>query len=408
MTTVDELRQVIRRIEARYTSRPAPEPIEKIVGGEIVDTGTGPLLVARHEYPLDHCHGRHALGEAFAASRDVLRLVARPGEEPDDARGLMFIDVETTGLAGGTGTYAFLVGVGALEDDRFVVTQYFMRDFDEEPALLAALAERLARVTGLVTFNGSGFDLPLLETRFVLARRRWPSTLAHVDLLRAARRVWVACLPDCRLGTVEEHALGLTRDGDVPGAMIPALYFQFLRTRRPGALGRVFVHNRDDVLSLVALLGWFQTALARGLTAPLAPAEHVGIGRLLEPVDPERSLAHYRMALDSGRLTGFAWLWTCLRLAAWEKRSERWDRACALWEAASRSSLFDPRPWEELAKYHEHRRRDLTVARRLVRSALDLATSAGASGPVLERFAHRLDRLDRRLSSATIGAGLRG
>jgi uncharacterized protein len=398
MTSVDELRRVIRRIEAKYAARPAPDPVETIVGGDIVETDVGPLLVTRREYPLDHHHGGRIIGEAFVASPEVLRLLGGPGQELPDARGLIFVDVETTGLAGGTGTYAFLVGIGALENERFVVTQYFMRDLDEEPALLAALAGRLEHAAGLVTFNGSGFDLPLLETRFILARRRWPSALAHVDLLRPARRVWVTCLPDCRLATIEAHALGLTRDGDVPGALIPTLYFDFLRTRRARPVARVFAHNRDDVLSLVALLGWFADIWRRGLDAPLTPAEHVGVGRLLETTDPERSLAHYRVALERG-LSGWLWLSTCLRVAAWEKRIQRWEAACALWEAAARSPMFDARPWEELAKYHEHRTRDLVVARTLVVSALDIAHAAGAPAHVVARFTHRLGRIERRLSS---------
>ncbi|MBI2219006.1 MAG: ribonuclease H-like domain-containing protein [Candidatus Rokubacteria bacterium] len=394
--TLDELRHVIRRIESRHVPRAAPEPIERVLGGALLDTGAGTLLVTRREYPLAHRHGAVALADAFAASEPVLRVVARAGEEPGEPRGLLFIDTETTGLAGGTGTYAFLVGVGAIEDDRFVVTQYFMRDLDEEPALLEALGPRLDAASGLVTFNGSGFDLPLLETRFILGRRRWPAMIPHVDLLRPARRVWLGHLADCRLATVEREALGLAREDDVPGAMIPALYFQFLRTRQARPLTRVFAHNRDDVLSLVALLGWFARALERD-GATLSAAELAGLGRLLEPVDVERGLACYRAALERG-LDGGAGLWTCLRLAAWEKRRERWDAACALWETAVRHATFDPRPWEELAKFHEHRTRNFATARELVVTALHRARTADAVPRVIDDFAYRLARLERRLA----------
>jgi uncharacterized protein len=396
MATLDDLRQVIRRIEGRRPPRPSAEPAEKVLGAELVDTAEGPLLVARHAYALDHRHGRYRVGDGFALSEDALRVVARPGGAPADPRELLFVDVETTGLAGGTGTYAFLVGVGALDGDRFVVTQYFMRDLDEERALLAALAPRLEAARGIVTFNGGAFDVPLLETRFILARRRWPVPLPHVDLLRPARCVWLASVPDCRLSTLEREALGLLRDEDVPGALIPTLYFQFLRTRQAGPLARVFVHNREDVLSLVTLLGWFGRAFGAGAERSLSALEQVGLGRLWERHDPERSLAHYREALASG-LTGRAWLWTCLRLAAWQKRRDCWEEACALWQAAARSDSFDPRPWEELAKFHEHRRRDTAAARELVVAAVGLAQAAGASATVLDAFRHRLGRLERRL-----------
>src|SRR5213593_832262 len=222
MQSLDELRRVIRRIETRRPPRPAAPPAHEVLGGELVETGAGPLLVVRREYPLTHTHGREPLGPAFTAPLDLLSAVARAETPAGDSRGLLFLDTETTGLAGGTGTYTFLVGVGRLDGGRFVVTQYFMRDFDEEPALLAALVPLLEQAAGVVTFNGSAFDLPLLETRFVLARRRWPGDCFHLDLLAAARRLWSARLADCRLGTLEQHVLRFTREDDLPGAMIPA------------------------------------------------------------------------------------------------------------------------------------------------------------------------------------------
>src|SRR2546425_1083201 len=262
MQSLDELRRMIRRVETRRPPRPAAPPAHEVLGGELVETGAGPLLVVRREYPLTHTHGREPLGPAFAAPLDLLSAVARAETPAGNSRGLLFLDTETTGLAGGTGTYTFLVGVGRLDGDRFIVEQYFMRDFDEEPALLAALVPLLEQAAGVVTFNGSAFDLPLLETRFVLARRRWPPRLPHLDLLRPARRIFAPRCADCRLTTLEREVLGLEREDDVPGALIPTLYFDFLRSRRAAPLARVFDHNRHDVLSLVALLGWFGRALA--------------------------------------------------------------------------------------------------------------------------------------------------
>jgi hypothetical protein len=309
---------------------------------------------------------------------------------------VLFVDTETTGLAGGTGTYAFLVGAGWVEAEGFVVTQYFMRDLDEEPALLAALAPVVERAAAVVTFNGGGFDLPLLETRFVLARRRWPA-LAHLDLLRPARRVWTACFDDCRLATLERAVLGLTRESDVPGGLIPSIYFDWLRSRRASPLARVFAHNRDDILSLAALLGWFAGAL--GDTPAVSAAEWAGLGRLWEPVDVDRALGCYRTALDAG-VEGETAHFVRLRLAWWEKRAARWDAACALWETASRHRVFDPRPWEELAKFHEHRRRDFAAAHSVVTAALDRARAAGVNSGVIAALGHRLGRIERRLAGA--------
>jgi uncharacterized protein len=391
--SLDDLRRVIRRIETRRPKRSAPQPVEEVLGGELVDTGEGTLLVVRREFPLSHQHGRRTLGAVLEAPLDLLSAVARAERPVEDARRLLFLDAETTGLAGGTGTYAFLVGAAWLEDDRLVLTQHFMRDFDEEPALLAALRPLLERASGLVTFNGATFDLPLLETRFLMTRRRWP-TLPHLDLLRPARRMWASYLVDCRLATLEREVVGLAREDDIAGGLIPALYFDFLRSRRAAPLGRVLAHNRDDILTLVALLGWFGKALTSHEN--LSAGELGGLGRLWEPVDVERALECYRDALAAG-LSGAPAQAVRLHLARWEKRFARWDVACSLWEAAARDAGFDPRPWEELAKFHEHRRRDFVAARAVVDDALGLAEDAGVSPRVREAFAYRRARLDRRL-----------
>lgn len=396
MSTLDELRRIVRRIEQSRPPRPAPEPIETLVGGRLEDTEHGPIVSVRSEYPLDHRHGDAALTGAFGAAPTLLGLLTRQGAPAADARRLVFLDTETTGLAGGTGTYAFLVGVGFVDDDCFVVQQFFMRDLDEEPALLAALAPCLARAEGLVTYNGSGFDVPLLETRFVLARRGWPD-LWHLDLLAPARRVWGVRFADCRLATLEAGVLGLARENDVPGAMIPALYFDYLRRRHPGALPRVFAHNRHDVLSLVGLTAWFARALDAPDDLPLTPEECAGLGRLWERGDPERSLACYRRALAGG-LAGVEAHRVRLRLAWWEKRRARWEAARELWEAATDAPRFDPRPWEELAKFYEHRSRDFATARLVVLRAIERARRAAAAPGVHQELDRRLARLERRLA----------
>jgi uncharacterized protein YprB with RNaseH-like and TPR domain len=391
--TLDELRRVIRRIESRQPFRVAPEPPETILGGQLVETDAGPLLTVRREFPLDHRHGRVPLRRAIELSTDARRVLARD-DAPFDAGRVLFLDTETTGLSGGTGTYAFLVGAGFVEDDRVVIVQHFMRDLDEEPALLAALAPLLERASAVVTFNGSGFDVPLLETRFVLGRRRWPAALRHLDLLHPARRVWGARFADCRLNTLEHEVLGHRRQGDVPGMVIPSLYFEFLRRRRAAPLGRVFDHNRDDVLSSIALLGWLGHALTHGEDGVEDALDLAGVGRLWERVEPERAVLCYRGALAVGLPAPIAHA-VRLRVAAWEKRQARWDSACTLWQQAASANAFDPRPWEELAKYEEHRARNATAARDLVIQALALARAAGSGPQVVEAFTHRLARLDR-------------
>jgi hypothetical protein len=194
--------------------------------------------------------------------------------------------------------------------------------------------------------------------------------------------------------------LGLVREDDVPGGMIPALYFDYLRRRHPGALPRLFAHNRSDVLSLMSLTAWLASALEAPEEARLAPEEHAGLGRLWEPSDTERAVESYRRALAAG-LAGVHAERVRWRLAWWEKRRARWASACALWETATRAGVFDVRPWEELAKYHEHRARDLAAARSIVITAAQRARHEGAPDVVLQALDHRLARLERRLAGAT-------
>ena len=403
-----ELTRIIRRIEAKSRTRPlagSPRSLEGLLDGAIEENERGRLLVVRRRFPVDHRHGAQSLLAAREAAPLALSLLGRAGGEVALAHRLLYLDTETTGLAGGTGTYAFLVGVGFFDGDDFEVRQFFMRDLDEEPALLTALEEIFRRFDGFVTYNGSGFDLPLLETRFVLGRRRFPGEVFHVDLLAPARRLWSDRLADCRLGTVEQHALRFTRDDDLPGALIPTVYFEYLRRKRPDELPRVFEHNRHDILSLAALTGWVAYAVVRAPIPELEPEALAGLGRLLELTEPERSLACYRMALDSGLPTPSRER-LLLRLAQAEKRRARWDEARVLWEAAARAPReFDPRPWEEIAKVHEHRRRDLAAARGVVEEALALARRHRASERVLAAFEHRLHRLARRIER---GVGLNG
>ncbi|HSL51230.1 MAG TPA: ribonuclease H-like domain-containing protein [Candidatus Deferrimicrobiaceae bacterium] len=408
-----ELTRIIRRIEAksRTSSSPASPgaaarpPIEALLDGVVEETERGRLLVVRRRFPVGHRHGAQPLLAAREATPAALALLSRGGEPVAGGRRLLYLDTETTGLAGGTGTYAFLVGVGFFDGDEFEVRQFFMRDLDEEPALLTVLEETFRRFDGFVTYNGAGFDLPLLETRFVLGRRRFPGEAFHVDLLGPARRLWSGRLADCRLGTVEENVLRFTREDDLPGALIPTVYFEYLRRKRPDELPRVFEHNRHDILSLAALTGWVADAVARAPHPELDPDALAGLGRMLEGADPERSLACYRMALDTGLPTPSRER-LLLRLALREKRLARWDEARALWEAATRSPhAFDPRPWEEIAKVHEHRRRDLQAARQVVEQALALARRHRASERVQASFEYRLERLGRRLERV---AGLTG
>src|SRR5262249_23063626 len=233
-------------------------------------------------------------------------LTGEPELEGFDLNEAVFLDTETTGLAGGAGTAAFLIGVGYVPGSRFVVRQYFMRDYHEEGALLEALDQELRRFKRIVTFNGKMFDVPLLDARFRLNRGRFPLTDApHLDLLHPARRLWKLRLDSCRLQSLEVELLGLRRVGDISGDQIPTIYFDWVRRQDARALARVFEQNRQDILSLAALAvlacRWVDEGQAED------PRDIFSLARVLERAHLfERCQQEYRrtLTLDSGPLRG--------------------------------------------------------------------------------------------------------
>lgn len=356
------------------TPRPAfAVPIEDVVRGEWRETSQGRCFVARSAYPLQHRHGGVALGDVFALRGASLALLGRsPDFAQTDFRRLAFIDTETTGLAGGTGTYAFLVGVGYCEGDLFRVDQFFMLDHGEEPALLAGLGEALARFSGLVSFNGKTFDWPLLQTRFAMCRRSVPLTdPLHLDIMFPARRLWRERLGSCALSSLEAGVLGVRRAADVPSWLVPSIYFEYVRSRNARPLRQVFAHNEQDILSLVALT----VTLARHIESPLSeardPIDLYAVGRAYEAALAwEDCIVCYERALE-GRLPARLRSEALCRLGLAYKRLRQSANAQQVWlSLIDRHDAATLLPYVELAKHLEHEARDYAAAIAVVQRAL--------------------------------------
>jgi uncharacterized protein YprB with RNaseH-like and TPR domain len=371
-------------------------PLEELVQGHRVQNERGEYFLVENDLHLETRHGEVPLSRFRSLVPGSVGVLT--GESALDAFDLaeaVFLDTETTGLSGGTGTAAFLVGIGFVEGERFRVRQYFMRDYHEEPALLAGLARDLDGFRYLVTFNGKMFDIPLLETRYRLDRGRFPlSEAPHLDLLHPARRLWKARLESCRLQRLEAELLGVRRHGDVPGEAIPGIYFDYVRGRDARAMARVLEHNRLDVVSLAALAvmacRWVEEGAAED------PRDVLSLARVLERARLyERSEAEYRRAVlsDRGALRRAA----LVRLASRAKKAKDHERAADLWrQAAGAGDLVALR---EVAIHAEHRGRDLDAALRAVESGLALLAERGlGSGRTAEDLERRRTRLLRKMA----------
>jgi uncharacterized protein YprB with RNaseH-like and TPR domain len=218
----------------------SPYAIDSVVAGAFHPTPRGDVFIAEQVYLPDYHHGNSPI-----VCSPPLSLIS---QWANDARladiplsKFAFLDTETSGLSGGTGTYAFMVGIARFVDDQFLLRQFFMRDPAEEPAMLEAIAEFLAPAQALVTFNGKAFDAPLLSTRYRLHHIPIPyKDYSHLDLLPLARRLWRDRLESRALKYLEQHILGLTRSSEeVPGYEIPWLFFDYLRTGCPSSVRRL-------------------------------------------------------------------------------------------------------------------------------------------------------------------------
>lgn len=376
----------------------------------LMATEAGTAYVRESVYPLTYCHGSCPLDLAATISEPAWRALGGhvPGGSDVSAgqwqvplTECAFLDVETSGLAGGTGTVAFLIGLALVESDCVRVRQYFMPDFGDEPALLCAVNADLTGRRTLVTYNGKTFDWPLLETRFVMNRLR-PAMRSplHIDLLHAARRIWQEHLADRRLATVEAQILGHERTDDVPGALIPALYFAYQRGGDARPLRPVLEHNEQDLISLIALLGLIGEALADPVNSRLRhAAEYHGLGRWCVDLGfPETGLLCLELARRNPLSPG-AEEHLLRDLAGLYKRLRQQDDANRIWESLVAAGVLSTQPYVELAKYHEHTERDYGAALELVERALSLASlpTGQAAGRERSELLHRRERLLRKL-----------
>ncbi len=407
-----------------------PLSLEQALGGEWHRDGSRRCFVVERRVEADALHGDVRIHDCAAElersmTRASLLMRNLPAPPP-----FLFFDLETTGLSGGAGTYAFLVGCGWFAaDGAFMTRQYFLADSGDEKEMLQTVAAEFGRAGVLVSFNGKSFDAPVLETRYLLHRLDWiGGGVPHLDVLHPARRFWgggASLDSGCSLGALERRLVGARREGDVPGLEIPARYFQFVRSGDARPLSAVLEHNRLDLISLAALTarllqlvhdgagatGDTQEALAlghvygnSGLDSRAREAYRRAVTLSTAPVvDPSaRSImSGGTAAADRDRFDGVLRMNALRALAISERRARAYDDAARCWQGLLDLPECPPRiageAAEALAIHHEHRRRDLEMARAFALRSLKDQTRPAWNDAVQ----HRLARLNKKLGSPT-------
>jgi uncharacterized protein len=378
--------------------------VASALGGRRVTNRFGECLVVDRRYESDRWHGGVQIGDCSIDDLDSLRILdpaldreLRPGPKT------IFIDLETTGLSGGAGTVAFLVGCGYFDLGAFQVRQFLLTSHAGERALLAAVAEFFDGADLIVTYNGKTFDVPVMETRWMFHRMEMPlEGVPHFDMLHPARRLWKHDENGCRLSTLERTLFDVVRVGDVPGMDIPARFFGFVRSGDPRPLEPVLEHNRIDLVSLAAVTARGMRMAREGQDGCRDCAEALALGKILERAEHvSRAEACYRYAGQSpvSHIRADA----LYRLAVRLRRDRRFDDAADTWRELI--EFTEPRSMrrgvlgqlrqvavEALAIHREHRAKDLVGARELALTVLE------ESGGRTERVRHRLARLDRKLA----------
>ncbi len=396
--------------DRRGRLQPAQIAVAETLGGEWRDDEGHRFLVVDRRFAPGYRHGHVAVVDRVPPWPQFPVLAGMEGPAAGWPRRVVFLDLETTGLAGGAGTYAFVVGLAWFDDAAFRTRQFVLSSYTAERALLKAVADEAAAAAALVTYNGKSFDVPLMDTRFVIHRMAPPfAALVHVDMLHPARRLWRTGDEDgmsggCRLTMLEEALCGHRREGDVPSFEIPSRYFHYVRTGDARPLAAVLEHNRLDLLALAFITAHASQLLDEGPAATGTAREAFGLGRLYERagLTVEACACYARaeglpgeVAIKADALRAYAVL---------SRRARRYEDAAGAWRRALGLRGCPPpiarEAMEALAVHHEHRVRNFAEARRLAMRSLQFTITPARQHAVQ----HRLARLDRKIGhEATMG-----
>ena len=393
-STRDKLEQLIRlkRPEPKMPEVPKFEPVER-----------EPLRFTENRYSLDAKYGKITISSGLKISGDVLAFLSR---DPDfgalDLSTALFIDLETTGLSGGTGVIPFNIGLGYYRENNFWVGQYFLGELAEEERMLQELNKFISDMDfqSVVTYNGKVFDLPLLETRCILHRLPFClSNLPHLDFLFAARSLWQHKYDNCRLSYLAKEVLVTGRDDDIPSSEIPWRYFQYIQTGNYDLIEPILYHNAEDILSLLGVVILGANIFSEDPEGhPVDAMDLYGAGKVMEKVGKsEKALEFFNRALN-GNLSEKVKLSTRRKLASRYKSSQEWEKALALWQEMAYSELPSSDllyALRELSMFYEHREQKYLEAQKYAEEGFVLAR--GFSSHYEKDFTHRRERIKDKI-----------
>ena len=346
---------------------------------------------------MDEWGGVHSIDPSSLQRLTLPRL-----PEPPDHSSLLFLDIETTGLGTGPGTAPFLIGCGRIEGDSFTVDQHFLHHPDAWGEMLRTVRPLLEGAHVLVTFNGRKFDWPVLREAFRRTGADVPPEPAHLDLLRPCRRLWRLRLGSATLRALEEGVLGIAREDDVPGWLVPAVYADYLHTEAPSLAALLLSHNLQDVLALPALLAEVTRAVAHPASLQ-EPEDALGAGRILEEwEDVPAAAGAYERALRGGLSKEFRERAVQSLASVYEQQGRTEELVRLLEEEAAGALRWSASLHLELSRAYERHRGDLQMAYSAALRALEiLTTDPNVGGPrrvrLTEQIVRRLDHLERRL-----------
>lgn len=433
MDLEDKLKQLRREREARTRAQKVEttwekideeagltvkEKLERLIAltdkgrGMAVRTEARPAEMKRREsvqvfensYMLGACYGQIPISMGLQIPGNILRFLSRDGEfEGLDLSSAVFLDLETTGLAGGTGTVPFLVGLAYYRDERFKVTQFFLHEMAEEDRLIREFAQFIKDMgfKSIVTYNGKAFDMPLVETRFAMHRTPSPFRgLPHLDFLFSARSLWKHKYDSCRLFNLAQQIVQAERSEDIPGAEIPLRYFQYIRNGDFTLIDPILYHNQEDLLSLLGVVVAGAVLVERNRESTERGEDDAmdlyGVARLFERAgDITTSAALLEKALAGGRgLTAEVSQNARKKLSHHFKKNKDWDKAVSFWQEMAAGEEVDC--FRELSMYFEHTVKDYGEAVRVATEGL--ALSMGKSFAAEKDFEKRIARIQGKMA----------